>query len=171
MAFRSKTQNQSGDLNYIGGSFYRICDISGFKVRSFDTKKVWNGTIARKQSWEPRQPQDFVRGVPDDQSAPEPRPRSPNIFVDVTTAITSNYAPLAQNIAVQSVVGLQVGNRIGITLDDGAPWGFWFTTIEAIAGLTLLITPTLGWFASNGNQVTLYPNQSQSIYGMGPVGP
>ena len=51
------------DKHYVPGTFYRICDMTGFKVRSFRTKKQWNNIIVRDQSWEARQPQDFVQAV------------------------------------------------------------------------------------------------------------
>lgn len=73
------------DKHYIPGSFYRICERSGFKVRSFDTRKEWTGLIVRSQSWEPRQPQDFVKGVRDDQAVPDPRPRQVDQFISQNT--------------------------------------------------------------------------------------
>ena len=33
--------------------------------------------------WEARQPQDFVKGVKDDQTVPEARPLSPNTFIEL----------------------------------------------------------------------------------------
>lgn len=59
---------------YRHGDFNRICDRSGFKVKASDTRKEWNGLIVRKEDWEPRQPQDFVRGRPDRQTVPDARP-------------------------------------------------------------------------------------------------
>lgn len=52
------------------------CMRTGFTIYSGDAKREWNGTIVRSQSYEERHPQDFVRGVKDDQkpdiSNPEP---------------------------------------------------------------------------------------------------
>lgn len=70
------------DKHYVPGSFYRICDITGFKVRAERTRKLWSGTIRRIQSWEARQPQDFVKGVRDDQAVPDPRPRQVDRFIN-----------------------------------------------------------------------------------------
>ena len=69
---------------YIPGDFWRIDDRSGFKVRSSDTAQEWTGLIVRKKDWEPRHPQDFVRGRPDHQNVPKPRPEPPPIFIDNT---------------------------------------------------------------------------------------
>ena len=72
------------DRHYIPGSFYRLDERTGFKVRAEKTKREWTGRIVRDQSWEARQPQDFVRGVRDDQTVPDPRPRQlPWVFIGV----------------------------------------------------------------------------------------
>ena len=67
------------DRFYVPGSFWRVDDRSGFKVRSYKTQKEWNGFIVDRRIWEARQPQDFVKGVKDDQTVPEARPRQPDI--------------------------------------------------------------------------------------------
>lgn len=69
------------DRHYVPGDFYRICDRTGFKIRANRTKKEWTGRIVRSQSFELRQPQDFVTGVRDDQTVPEPRPRPADVFI------------------------------------------------------------------------------------------
>lgn len=71
------------ESGYRPGSFYRVCDRTGFTVRAENTRKQWNGLIVRKESWEARHPQDFVRGVTDWQSVPEPRlPQEPVFITD-----------------------------------------------------------------------------------------
>lgn len=65
---------------YIPGSFYRSDDRTGRKVRAERTKKEWNNLIVDENTFEIRQPQDFVRGVRDDQTVPEARPWPPNNF-------------------------------------------------------------------------------------------
>lgn len=67
------------------GSFYRICDRTGFATRAEDTQMEWNNLIVDRRVFESRQPQDFVRGVSDNQTVPYARPRSPNVFVGSST--------------------------------------------------------------------------------------
>lgn len=62
---------------YRSGSFYRICDRTGFKVRAEDTRQEWNGQIVDKRVFERRHPQDFVKGRRDDVAVPNPRPDIP----------------------------------------------------------------------------------------------
>lgn len=71
---------------YKPGSFYRIDDRTGFAVRAERTQKEWQGLIVDKRVWEARQPQDFVRGVADNQTVPDPRPRQPNPYVNTGVA-------------------------------------------------------------------------------------
>ena len=70
--------------HYKPGSFYRICDRTGFAVRAEDTQMEWNNLIVDKRVWEVRQPQDFVKGIPDNQTVPYARPRSPNLASGAT---------------------------------------------------------------------------------------
>lgn len=66
---------------YIPGDFLRICDLSGTVVRASNTVKLWNGLIVRRDWYEARNPQDFVRGVSDHQIVPDPRPEAPDTFL------------------------------------------------------------------------------------------
>jgi hypothetical protein len=70
---------------YKPGSFYRICDRTGFAVRAERTQLEWNNLLVDRRVWEARQPQDYVRGVNDDQTVPYARPRSPNPAVGTST--------------------------------------------------------------------------------------
>lgn len=69
------------DLHYVPGDFYRLDDRSGFKVRAKRQREEWTGLIVDKNLWEARPSQDFVKGVRDDQTVPEPRPRQNDHFV------------------------------------------------------------------------------------------
>lgn len=73
------------DKHFRMGSFYRIDDRTGFATRAEDTQMEWNNLIVSRRVWEARQPQDFVTGVPDNQTVPYARPRSPNVFVGSST--------------------------------------------------------------------------------------
>ena len=60
-----------------------ICDRSGFKVPASQTRMQWNGLRVRIKDWEPRHPQDFVRGKADKQAVPNPRPDSTDTFLSL----------------------------------------------------------------------------------------
>lgn len=106
-------------LRYKPGSFYRICDVTGFATRAENTRKQWNNYVVRDKSFEPRNAQDFVRGRRDDQSVPDPRPRSQNVQIGEITTI-AQFAPLgAQYIGLSGNIGLTLGNVIAIMMDNG----------------------------------------------------
>jgi hypothetical protein len=156
------------DLFYKPGSFWRIDDRTGFKVRAEHTRKQWNNIIVRERSFEERQPQDFVRGRRDDQTVPEPRPRQVNQFLGVQTTLTQStsitgafsggFSPGfeivgAFDLAVQSVVGFNVSDQISIQLDNGTTF---FTTVASITfDVNVIRTANkLPFPASSGNIVT-----------------
>lgn len=58
-----------------------ICDRTGFKLWASECKLEWNGAFVRRESWEPRQPQDLIRAFPDPQAVPIPRPEGGDRFI------------------------------------------------------------------------------------------
>ena len=60
-----------------------ICDRTGFKRKAKDCRYEWTGMLVEKSEWEPRQPQDFVRGVPDGKPAKDIRPDSEPVYVNM----------------------------------------------------------------------------------------
>src|ERR1700731_58874 len=104
------------DRHYVPGSFYRICDETGFKVRAERTRKQWNNLIVREKSWEPRNAQDFVRGRRDNQTVPDPRPRSKNVFLGDLTTLSQTAPIRATQVFLTSPIGLVSGNVVAIML-------------------------------------------------------
>ena len=73
-----------GRANYLlKGENNVECDRTGFKVKSGDVKQEWNHFMVRLESWEQRQPQDLLRGFPDNQSPQVSRPGTGDFFLDV----------------------------------------------------------------------------------------
>ena len=81
---------------YAHGDFNRICDRCGFKYKASQTRKEWTGLIVCHKCWEPRHPQDFVRGRRDRQSVPYPRPEpSQDTLVGVDAILFEDNSFLA----------------------------------------------------------------------------
>lgn len=57
------------------GSWNAVCDECGLVFKAGELTLRWDGAMVDVRCWEPRQPQDFVRGVPDRQNTPWARPR------------------------------------------------------------------------------------------------
>lgn len=71
---------------YDKGDWIADCDVCGRKYKASILQQRWDGLMCCPDDWEIRQPQDFVRGVPDTQIAPWLRPEPNDSFIPVTTA-------------------------------------------------------------------------------------
>lgn len=127
-----------------------MCERTGFKIRASDSKKEWTGRIVRKASWEPRQPQDFVRGVTDDQSVPEPRPRQTDVFIGVLEAtLTASVAAGVSSLPISSAARMLAGDTVQLMLDNGS---LFRTTIVSITTPTQIqILARTPFSAASGN--------------------
>jgi len=59
-----------------------ICDASGFKVKLSALVRQWDGAMVDRRFVDRRNPQDFVKGVPDKQALPFSRPEAPDNFIE-----------------------------------------------------------------------------------------
>lgn len=143
----------SDDMHFVMGDYYRICDRTGFKRRARKTQMEWNGLIVWKDVWEARQPQDFVKGVPDNQTVPMPRPRQVNSFLgNLTTTLTANAGAGDIALQVESSVRMLIGDNIEVMLDTGA---YFPTNIASVPTPTsITINPKLPYSAASGNILT-----------------
>ena len=66
-----RTFNQNELL--IGG-YNTECDECSFKFKNVDLKKDWRGFYLCHDCYQPRHPQDFLKGIPDSQDIPWSRP-------------------------------------------------------------------------------------------------
>lgn len=80
-----KKKNSENKTYYAKGEHNVLCDYSGFKVKSGDVRRTWDGFVVATRFWEPRQPQDFVRGQVDKISTPAETTRSEGNDVFLTT--------------------------------------------------------------------------------------
>lgn len=74
-----------GHADYLkNGTWNAICDRCGSKFKFSMLKKEWDGlyVCTAKDCWEPRQPQDYLRGIRDNMSVPISRPGGGNLFLD-----------------------------------------------------------------------------------------
>lgn len=108
-------------LHFRMGSFYRTDDRTGFPQRADVTRKEWTGLIVDEKVWEPRQPQDLVKGVPDIQAVNDPRPLGANVYVGpVFLQITVDVPVLSYVIPVGSLAYVTLGDTCAVILADGS---------------------------------------------------
>jgi hypothetical protein len=140
---------------YSPGDFWRICDRCGFQKRASQTFKTWDGLYVCEADFEPRHPQDFVRGRVDRQNVPDPRPEPlDNIIGPLQTAISAAATASATTVSVASSVRFGGGDHLGIMLDDGSVKTAIVQSVPS--AISLELTAPLGGSVSIGNLVTNY---------------
>jgi hypothetical protein len=144
-------------LHYKLGSFYRTDDRTGFPQRAERTRREWNNLIVDQARWEPRQPQDLVKGVPDNQSVPDPRPLGQNVYVGPVSVQTTAAAIIGQTvIPVQTTFGFYEGAKVGCMTDQDGGSVFFTTVAVAPTGSNLVLAKGLPYTMASGNLITLY---------------
>lgn len=73
---------------YASGQWNFICDQCGAKRKSKEMREQWDGLVVCKRCYDPRHPQDFVRGTEDDQTVPVNRPDTEETFTATATSLT-----------------------------------------------------------------------------------
>ena len=69
------------------GEWNFYCDLCGAKRKSSDGRKTWDNQWVCKYHKEVRNPQDFLKGVKDDQAVPWSVPVPPYTYVSSTSVI------------------------------------------------------------------------------------
>jgi len=76
---------------YLKGSWNVICDVCGRQYKAESLQMRWDGLMVCHGDWEPRQPQDFVRGVADQQAVPWSRPEAADRFIYLQTTLMNIF--------------------------------------------------------------------------------
>lgn len=74
------------------GDWNTECDACGQKYKASKLRKRWDGLMVCPKDMEERHPQDYVRGIRDDQSVPFSRPEPPDSFVPINYTQYPNEA-------------------------------------------------------------------------------
>jgi len=88
---------------YAHGDHNALCDVCGFKFKASELKQRWDGLMCCQQDWEPRHPQDFVRGIAETAVPDFIRPRETILAATCTPATCS---------AIPGVAGPGCGNGV-----------------------------------------------------------
>lgn len=138
--------------NFKEGDFYRTSDRTGRKARASNTRKEWTGRIVEKDWWEPRQPQDFVRGLADRQTVPNPRPDTLPTFVGpLTSTIKVAAAAGTTTITLVSAVRFAAADYVIISLDNRDTYRARVLAVLDTERITLV--QALPWAVSVGNLI------------------
>jgi hypothetical protein len=90
---------------YKPGGWNCICDLTGKKLKNDEVRKTWDGFYVRVQSWEPRNPLDFVRGVRDNIAVPFTRPGQATAINPTTQTYTCKASDNGQPIFCDATNG------------------------------------------------------------------
>lgn len=97
-AGQSPNSQKTRSPGYEPGNHWVECERCAFVYRQAQMRTEWTGLHVCKACWEPRHPQDFVRGRGDDPSAKGiVNPESAETFVSVTFADDGHTAPTGTN--------------------------------------------------------------------------
>lgn len=140
--------------SYRAGSFYRQDDKTGFPTRAERTRKQWDSQIVDERVFEPRHPQDFVRGRKDDQTVPDGRPLAFGQWAGPFWTATSAGSAVGTNqLTVATVAQFNLGDSLAIMLADGSLFD---TVLEVLSGTTMTILAPLPRAVLIGAQVWDY---------------
>lgn len=65
---------------YKPGSWNIQCDRTGFKIKAEDARFEWNNLLVRKESFEKRHPQDYIKAKQDQIRPPFVRSQTTNFL-------------------------------------------------------------------------------------------
>lgn len=110
------------------------CYQCGFKMKASQAVRNWQGYYVHPEHNEPRQPQDFVRGVPDNQFPP---------WVQPWPAVVYDYNNQTVGFGDGVTVNFQLGSGVDpVTVTGVAVNGLAVAyTANATGGLTLSLPP------------------------------
>lgn len=90
-----------GRADYLAlGDWNTVCYQCGRKRKASTLRKHWQGYYVCPEHWEVRQPQDFVRSVPDKQTPPWVQPMPEDVFQGPTTYTLDTEPVVGVPIAV-----------------------------------------------------------------------
>ena len=121
------------------GDYNAICDVCGRKFKFSRLRQKWDNTWACENDWEPRQPQDYLRGIPDNMSVPLSRPDPPNSFIQDEIVTETPIITLSFIKALSKILSVSVSS-VATILKSVYP----FTPASKVVDGAALNTTTLG---------------------------
>lgn len=102
------------------GQWNALCDECGFKFKSPDLKKRWDGLMVCADCYEIRHPQELLRPVPDQSKLPWTRPEARDSFVPPVCTLAGLNGLAGIGTAGCAVLGYDNGARALIDITHNA---------------------------------------------------
>ena len=150
-----------GRADYIKhGDWNIVCDRCGRKRKASDCRITWDNLyVCADTCWMPRHPQDFVVGIPEDQTVPIARSVIPATMG--TTTVKTGASKNDTTIELASITGIADKDAIGIILDDGS--AHWTYSYGTPSGYTVTLGSYLPYPTASGNTVYLPSVNSETF--------
>ena len=106
-----------GHADYLRkGDWNAICDRCGSKFKFSMLKKEWDGlyVCTSNRCWEPRQPQDYVKGIPDNMSVPISRPEAGNEFIQDVTVTEMPIVTIGMLKSISKYITIGVSSLVSL---------------------------------------------------------
>lgn len=139
------------------GDWNIYCSMCGRKMKAGESVRNWQGMYRHSYHDEPRQPQDFARGVAEHMEVPFAQPLADNNFVSIpaTFPLTLSPSPL-----ILPIVDLDLLTESSLVILTEA--GVDLTTEDQYIGWAMALTPgwitpaTYAWsWVSGGANITI----------------
>lgn len=98
------------------GSYKMVCDRSGQTFDASEMRKEWTGLWVHESYWEPRHPQEFVRGVADDRRVPVSRPAAASTSLQLSATGSGTSSDATITLASGDIGGEKACSRAVFTL-------------------------------------------------------
>jgi hypothetical protein len=109
---------------YQDGDWNTVCYQCGFKGKASQMERNWQGYYVHPEHNEPRQTQDFVRGVPDNQIPPWVQPWPTPVYnynlasIGLGDSVTRQFQ-LGDGLYATTVTAVTVGGVTSTWTDNG----------------------------------------------------
>jgi hypothetical protein len=140
---------------YQHGTHNAICDTCGFKYKASQLRMTWDGFFVCDPCWEPRHPQDFVRGKVDKLRVDIVRPDNDILYHETTLNANESAGDTSINVVTMTEISQYTALLIQLDPMMGQTSQYHACTVTTtpIVSTNILITPALPWAASSGNQI------------------
>ena len=109
----------SKPLSYKANGNWGVCQRCQVTVRAQSLRKEWTGLLVCHECWEPRHPQDFIRGRKENVVPAIVSPEPPERYLDVTFAATTTTIPTGTfDGALETIEGVYEEYRVTATGDS-----------------------------------------------------
>lgn len=135
---------------YAEGEWNLVCSICGRKMKSGDAVKNWQGMWRHRRCNDIRQPQDFVRVLPDDQTVPFSQPPAIE-YLQISLNLPIQVQP--QGAATQVLLS---ENNEALLNEDGTALLAENIYAQVLFQPQLDVTYTVDWtWQAGGNQIKI----------------